>query len=156
MNAKLMLNERYILSDNVFVEMVVWSLSPPVSKSHRIFKYRLALVVDGNGNCVLRYDNEPGKSGHKHTGEDEIPYVFTSPELLFKVLSGKRWYLLKVMTGAGPISIREAARLLGRDVKAVHGDVHKLLNVGILRKTDKGQIEFPFDAVHVDFMLEAA
>ena len=81
---------------------------------------------------------------------------FESPELLFKVLSGKRWDLLKVMTGVGPISIREAARLLGRDVKAVHGDVHKLLNVGILQKTKKGQIEFPFDAVHVDFMLQAA
>jgi len=81
---------------------------------------------------------------------------FESPELLFKVLSGKRWDLLKVLTGAGPISIREAARLLGRDVKAVHSDVHKLLNVGILQKTQKGQIEFPFDAVHVDFMLKAA
>jgi predicted transcriptional regulator len=81
---------------------------------------------------------------------------FESPELLFKVLSGKRWDLLKVMTGVGPISIREAARLLGRDVKAVHSDVHKLLNVGILQKTQKGQIEFPFDAVHVDFMLKAA
>ena len=81
---------------------------------------------------------------------------FESPELLFKVLSGKRWDLLKVMTGAGPISIRKAARLLGTDVKAVQSDVHKLLSVGMLQKTDKGQIEFPFDAVHVDFMLEAA
>jgi len=82
--------------------------------------------------------------------------TFESPALLFKVLSGKRWELLKAMTGSGPISIREAARKLGRDVKAVHGDVHILLNVGILHKTDEGQIVFPFDAVHVDFMLEAA
>jgi predicted transcriptional regulator len=81
---------------------------------------------------------------------------FESPELLFKVLSGKRWDLIKVMTGAGPMSIREVARRLDRDVKAVHGDIHKLLNVGILQKTEKGQIEFPFDAVHVDFMLKAA
>lgn len=43
-----------------------------------------------------------------------------------------------------------------RPIKAVHGDVHMLLNVGILQKTQKGQIEFPFDAVHVNFMLEAA
>ncbi|MCP4578816.1 MAG: transcriptional regulator, partial [Deltaproteobacteria bacterium] len=42
------------------------------------------------------------------------------------------------------------------DVKAVHGDIHVLLNAGILQKTKKGQIEFPFDAVHVDFMLQAA
>lgn len=81
---------------------------------------------------------------------------FKSPVLLFKVLSGNRWDVLKIMTGAGPMSIRETARRLGRDVKAVHRDVHRLLNAGILQKTDKGQIEFPFDAVHVDFMLQAA
>jgi predicted transcriptional regulator len=31
---------------------------------------------------------------------------FESPALLFKVLTGKRWELLKLMTGAGPMSIR--------------------------------------------------
>ena len=61
-----------------------------------------------------------------------------------------------MMTGAGPMTIREAARRLGRDVKAVHGDVHALLNTGILQKTDNGLIEFPFDAIHVDFTLKAA
>ena len=43
-----------------------------------------------------------------------------------------------------------------RDVKAVYGDVQALLKAGILQKTDKGLIVFPFDAVHVDFMLKAA
>ncbi len=81
---------------------------------------------------------------------------FTSPALLFKTLSGNRWELLKTMTGAGPISIRAAARRLDRDVKAVHGDVQMLLSAGILQKTDDGRIEFPFDAIHVDFMLQAA
>jgi hypothetical protein len=38
----------------------------------------------------------------------------------------------------------------------VHGDAHALLAAGILRKTEDGKIEFPFDAVHVDFLLEAA
>jgi predicted transcriptional regulator len=81
---------------------------------------------------------------------------FESPELLFKVLSGKRWDLLKIMTGAGAMTIREAARRLGRDVKAVHGDVQALLKDGILQKTEKGQIIFPYDVVHVDFVLKAA
>jgi len=81
---------------------------------------------------------------------------FQSPALLFKVLSGKRWELLKVMTGAEPMTIREAARRAERDVKAVHGDVHALLNAGLLQKTDDGRIVFPFDAVHVDFLLKAA
>ena len=81
---------------------------------------------------------------------------FESPALLFKVLTGKRWDLLHMMTSAGPMPIREAARRLGRDVKAVHGDVHVLLNTGILDKTENSLIEFPFDAVHVDFTLKAA
>jgi len=90
-------------------------------------------------------------------GEPQGTFIsFESPELLFKIIAGKRWELLKLMTGAGPMSIREAARRLGRDVKAVHGDVKALLNTGILQKTDNGLIEFPFDAVHVDFTLKAA
>jgi predicted transcriptional regulator len=86
----------------------------------------------------------------------EAVISFESPALLFKVLTGKRWELLKLMTGAGPMTIREVARRSGRDVKAVHTDVHVLLNTGILQKTDNGRIEFPFDAVHVDFVLRAA
>ena len=81
---------------------------------------------------------------------------FESPALLFKVLSGKRWKVLNLMTGSGPMTIRDLARRLGRDVKAVHGDVHALLNAGILQKTDSGQIVFPFEALHVDFMLKEA
>ena len=69
MNAKLMLNERHIVSEDAFVEMVVWR-----------YKYRLALVVDGR--CVLRYDNEAGKGDHRHEGEKETPYVFTTPQTL--------------------------------------------------------------------------
>ena len=82
--------------------------------------------------------------------------TFASPELLFKLMTAKRWELLRVMTGAGPLTIREAARRVGRDVKAVHGDVHALLNAGVLQKTDAGKIVFPFDAVRVDVTLRAA
>lgn len=80
---------------------------------------------------------------------------FATPELLWAVLTAKRWQLLKALCGAGTVSIREAARRVGRDVKAVHGDVTALLDAGVLRRTDKG-IEFPYDAVHVDFVLKAA
>jgi predicted transcriptional regulator len=54
------------------------------------------------------------------------------------------------------VSIREVARRVKRDVKAVHGDVHALLNSGVLQKTDDGLVVFPFDAIRVDVMLRAA
>ena len=81
---------------------------------------------------------------------------FATPELLWRVLTEKRWELLKVLCGAGPVSIREAARRAERDVKAVHGDVTALLNAGVLSKTEDGQIVFPYEAVKVEFLLQAA
>jgi len=81
---------------------------------------------------------------------------FPTPDLLFKTLTAKRWELLQAMTGAGALSIRETARRLQRDVKAVHGDVQALLNAGLLEKDATGKIIFPYDAVHVDFMLKEA
>jgi len=86
----------------------------------------------------------------------EARISFASPELLWQVLTAKRWELLKSMCGAGPISIREAARRVGRDVKAVHGDVRALLDAGVLSRNAAGAIEFPFESVKVEFMLRAA
>ena len=82
MNAELMLSKRHIVSENAFVEMVVWRLSSPLSKCSHDFKYRLALVV--NGICVLRYDNEAGKGDHKHMGIVQKPYTFTTPQALLE------------------------------------------------------------------------
>lgn len=81
---------------------------------------------------------------------------FASPQLLWRVLTEKRWELLKVLCGAGAVSIREAARLVGRDVKAVHADVTALLNAGILHRTDDRRIVFPFEVIKVEFLLHAA
>lgn len=82
--------------------------------------------------------------------------AFATPELLWKVLTAKRWELLKALCGAGPVSIRQAARRVGRDVKAVHSDVTALLSAGVLVRTEEGRVEFPYDAVKVQFLLQAA
>jgi len=63
---------------------------------------------------------------------------------------------LKALTGKEPVSIREAARIVGRDVKAVHGDITALLNIGILQRTEESKISFPYDQIHVDFVLSDA
>ena len=93
------------------------------------------------------------KSGR---AEREARIGFATPELLWQVLTAKRWELLKAMCGAGAMSIREAARRVGRDVKAVPGDVVALLNAGVLTRATAGGVVFPFEAVKVEFMLEAA
>lgn len=82
--------------------------------------------------------------------------AFATPELLWKVLTAKRWELLKALCGAGPVSVREAARRVDRDVKAVHGDITALLAAGVMSRTADGQVEFPYEAVKVEFLLAAA
>ena len=81
---------------------------------------------------------------------------FATEELLWKTLTPKRWALLKTMTGKGALAIREIARRVDRDVRAVHSDVHALLKVGILKRDDDGRVVFPYDAIHVDFLLRTA
>ena len=52
--------------------------------------------------------------------------------------------------------IREAARRVHRDVKAVHGDITALLSAGVIDRAEGGGIVFPYDAVKVEFLLQPA
>ncbi len=81
MKTVLLLDERRNIAEDRFVELVVWQVPQPVRASKHLFKYRLALVIDGS--CVLRYDNEAGKGDHRHVGGMESPYTFTTPEQLY-------------------------------------------------------------------------
>jgi predicted transcriptional regulator len=80
---------------------------------------------------------------------------FLSVEQMWKTLSPKRTEILRAMTGQNELSIREIARRVRRDVKAVHGDVHALLAAGVVERAGRGVI-FPYDGVHVDFILGMA
>lgn len=81
---------------------------------------------------------------------------FATIELLWKVLTTKRWEILQAMTGQGEMTIRGIASQVGRDVKAVHADVHALLDAGVLHHAASGRVLFPYDAVRVDFTLRKA
>jgi hypothetical protein len=80
MKAEALAQERHVLAENAFVEIVIWRVPHPVKGSTHRFKYRLALIVAGR--CVLRYDNESGKGDHRHIGEFKRSYSFSSYERL--------------------------------------------------------------------------
>ena len=91
--ATLIYEERRELREGSFVEAVMWRLPQPTLGSEHPFKYRLALVMDGE--CVLRYDNERGKGDHRHYGNREESYEFTTPEALFADFGADARRLLK-------------------------------------------------------------
>jgi hypothetical protein len=80
MKAAPILNDREWLGHDAFVELVIWRVPAPIAGSSHLFKYRLAYVIQNR--CVLRYDNEAGKGDHKHIGEREVPYTFTTIDAL--------------------------------------------------------------------------
>lgn len=80
MKADLLLYERYQVTESSFAELRIWRVPAAVPGSQHSYKYSLAYVV--HGECMLRYDNEAGKGDHKHSGGQESPYNFTSPEQL--------------------------------------------------------------------------
>jgi hypothetical protein len=41
-------------------------------------------------------------------------------------------------------------------MKAVHSDVRALLSAGLVNRTETDNIEFPYEAVKVEFLLKAA
>jgi hypothetical protein len=82
MDADLLIDERHVLAEDAFVEIAVWRLPRPARGSKHRLKYRLALVE--NGVCVLRYDNEAGKGDHRHIGDSEERYHFTTAGKLLR------------------------------------------------------------------------
>lgn len=80
MKATLIAKSKEIHDDGSSVEVVVWQLSEPVPPCTHPYKYRL--YFGSSGVCRVRYDNERGKSDHKHINTDEVAYSFTTIDQL--------------------------------------------------------------------------
>lgn len=81
---------------------------------------------------------------------------FDTAEAMARTLTPLRWAMLETMTGAGALGVRELARRLGRDAKAVHTDLTALTMAGVIDRSEAGKYEFPFDRVKVQFELHKA
>ncbi|GAA4408064.1 toxin-antitoxin system TumE family protein [Quisquiliibacterium transsilvanicum] len=80
MSAKLLARAKEIRDDGSIVEIVIWELPEPLPPSPHRYKYRL--YYGAAGVSRVRYDNERGKGDHRHVGDQEHGYSFTSVEQL--------------------------------------------------------------------------
>lgn len=60
--------------------MTLWQVPKPVVGSAHPFKY--SLFYGYPGRRIIGYDNERGKGDHRHLGDKEEPYLFSSVEAL--------------------------------------------------------------------------
>lgn len=80
MQAKRTFYDRAEFPDGAIVEMTIWQLPKPVVGSAHRFKYSLFYGYPG---CrLVGYDNERGKGDHRHLGDQEVAYHFSSVEAL--------------------------------------------------------------------------
>lgn len=93
------------------------------------------------------------------TPDDELvftgaQFLYPSYEALHKGLAPNRMAIIRVMMGAGPLSIREIARRVGRDFKGVHSDVSSMFSHGLLYKSEDGRMVFPYDSIRFDYEMK--
>jgi hypothetical protein len=80
MKARRAFYDRAEFPDGAIVEMTIWQVPKPVTGSMHSFKY--SLFYGYPGRRLVGYDNERGKGDHRHLGETEAPYRFSTVETL--------------------------------------------------------------------------
>jgi predicted transcriptional regulator len=83
-------------------------------------------------------------------------YSFPSLERFWQVMTPPRWDLLTVLAGQPPMSLASVAAKLTRDQGEVAADAEALAVIGVIDRTEDGTLDFPYDGVHVDFMMTKA
>jgi hypothetical protein len=81
--AKLRYRQKLAYPDGAIREMVLWQLPRADKERPHSLKYSLYYGT-ATGECVIRYDNERGKGDHRHYGDYEEAYAFTTEERLVK------------------------------------------------------------------------
>lgn len=114
-------------------------------------KRTLTITMTADWRGALR---AAGKRASARSYQGEV-LNFESAGSFFGKLTERRWALVHALQGQGPMSVRELARRVARDVRRVHGDVEALAELGLVERTESGGVLCPFEAVHIDMRLTA-
>ena len=74
--ARLIFHEKLRYDDGAVLEATLWEVPAAVRGSAHRFKY--SLFYGAGRQRLVGYDNEAGKGDHRHHGEREDAYVFTT------------------------------------------------------------------------------
>ncbi|KYH23758.1 hypothetical protein HAPAU_38370 [Halalkalicoccus paucihalophilus] len=91
------------------------------------------------------------------TPEPHLEVVFHDPAQLHQITRPKNLELLQAIASERPESIRETARIVGRDVRQVHRNLNELESLGLIDLDTVGQSKRPevwYDSISVDLSLD--
>lgn len=116
-------------------------------------KRTLTITLQADWKAAMRQVVRAAANATDYQGET---LNFDTPAAFFSRLSEKRWMIVYALQGAGVVGVRELSRRVGRDVKRVHEDTAALVELGLIERTDKGELFCPFADIHVDMHLAHA
>jgi predicted transcriptional regulator len=93
--------------------------------------------------------------GERLPGADYL-LNFATASQLFTELTPKRLELLDTLKRTGPQSIYHLSKILKRNYSNVHSSVTSLLELGLIAKSDNGQIYVPWDDVEIHVSLSGS
>jgi predicted transcriptional regulator len=81
---------------------------------------------------------------------------FESARSLFAELTPARLDLLETLRRVGPCSVYALAKAAERNYSNVHTDVARLEELGLIERTEDGEVSVPFDSVEILLPLARA
>ena len=78
---------------------------------------------------------------------------FDSLDDAWLLFNSERRAILQVMAAAGPLTIRQIARRVGREVRAVQTDVQLLFLGGVVDRTENGRVVLPYENIRFEVTL---
>lgn len=89
-------------------------------------------------------------------GSEDFHLSFDSARLLFSEVTPARLDLLNSLRKLGPCSVYALAKAADRNYSNVHTDVARMIELGLIERTDDEKVFVPFDDVEVHFHLAEA
>ena len=111
-----------------------------------------AIIELGRKNSIFTAVREQIESG----AEADYRLSFESARSLFSELTPARIDLLDTLRGVGACSVYALAKTAGRNYSNVHGDVTRLLDLGLIERAQDDTIFVPFAEIDIRLPLAQA
>ena len=74
---------------------------------------------------------------------------------LVKTARARQGRLMEHLRAHGPMSVNAAARGVQRNYKNVHGDIGKLIELGLVERLDDGRLRVPYRSIVAELKMAA-
>lgn len=118
-------------------------------------KKKIEVSIGNLSGALDRFEHawHRAETGRARTLEARL--TFESLPVLLSNLTPARWTLLGAVNRSGPMTISELARQLGRHYKNVHGDVSRLVDLGLIDRIPDHRIVVDWDTIVAEMKLAA-